>query len=173
VPLLLVAFQAAGTCNAKVYLTQEEALGRAFPSPDRVERKTLFLDETQAAAVEKESGSRLTGRVFSYYVGLSSRGIEGYAYFDTHRVRTLPETVMVLLDRQGAIQRVEVLSFSEPEDYLPKRAWMDQFAGRRLDDELALRRGIHNLAGASLSADAITQACRRILALHRLASGAP
>jgi hypothetical protein len=78
---------------------------------------------------------------------------------------------MVLLDHQGAIQRVEVLSFSEPEDYLPKRAWMDQFTGRRLDDELALRRGIHNLAGASLSADAITQACRRILALHRLASG--
>src|SRR5262252_4915907 len=82
VPLVLLAVQAASTCDAKVYLTQEEALAGAFPSPDRVERKTLFLDETQAAAVEKESGSRLSGRVFSYYVGLSSGGIEGYAYFD-------------------------------------------------------------------------------------------
>ena len=167
---LLAAVQASALCHAKVYLTQEEALGLAFPPADQVERKTLFLDETQAAAVERESGSKLTGRVFSYYVGRGPKGIEGYAYFDTHRVRTLPETVMVLLDGQGAIRRVEILSFSEPEDYLPKRPWLDQFAGHRLDEELALRRGIHNLAGASLSADSITQACRRILALHRLAS---
>ena len=45
----------------------------------------------------------------------------GTAYFDTHVVRTMPETIMVVVDPAGAIARIEVLSFSEPEEYLPRR----------------------------------------------------
>ncbi|MCI0408003.1 MAG: FMN-binding protein [Acidobacteria bacterium] len=158
-------------CMGKVYLTQEAALKSAFPPPIQVERRTLFLSEEQASAVEREAGSKITGRVFSYYVGSEQSGIRGYAYFDTHPVRTLPETVMVLLASDGAIRRVEILSFSEPEDYFPREAWLGQFAGRSLDADLAIRRGIRNLSGASLTAESITAACRRILALHRLAMG--
>jgi hypothetical protein len=160
----------AGThCMAKVFLTQEAALKSAFPPPVQVERKTLFLSDAQAATAEHDAGSKITGRVFSYYVGSDETGIRGYAYFDTHLVRTLPETVMVLLAGDGTIRRVEILSFSEPEDYFPREAWLGQFAGKGLDADLAIRRGIHNLSGASLTAEAITSACRRILALHRLA----
>jgi len=156
---------------ARVYLTQDEALKGAFPPPARAERKTLFLDEAQAGAIEKEAGSKLGSRVFSYYVGRGADGLLGYAYFDTHLVRTLPETIMVLLGPDGKIKRVEVLSFSEPEDYFPREAWLGQFAGKSLGGDLALHRGIRNLTGASLTAEAITAACRRILALHRRVGG--
>jgi len=166
----ILAIALAGSpCVAKVYLTQEAALKSAFPPPIHVERKTLFLSDAQAATVEREAGSKITGRVFSYYIGSDDTVIRGYAYFDTHLVRTLPETVMVLLAGDGTIRRVEILSFSEPEDYFPREAWLEQFAGKGLDTDLAIRRGIHNLSGASLTAEAITGACRRILALHRLA----
>ena len=162
----------AAPAEGKVYLTQPEALARVFPPPARVERRTLFLDEAQAARVEKESGAPLPGRVVSYYVGLGESGVIGYAYFDSHRVRTLPETILVLVAPNGSISRIEILAFAEPEDYFPRGAWLEQFRGRRLDGDLALRRGIRNLTGASLTAEAITAACRRILALHRLAAGA-
>ena len=168
---VLILAGISSICQGKVYLTQEEALRSAFPPPLQVERKTLFLDDAQAAGVERAAGSPLKGRVFSYYIGRNAQGVQGYAYFDTHLVRTLPETIMVLLGSDGSIRRVEVLSFSEPEDYLPRGPWLEQFTGRSLDDEMALRRGIHNLAGASLTAEAVTAACRRILALHRLAAG--
>jgi FMN-binding protein len=166
---ILVVVLAGSPCMAKVYLTQEAALKSAFPPPIHVERKTLFLSDAQAATVEREAGSKVTGRVFTYYVGSDETGIRGYAYFDSHLVRTLPETIMVLLAGDGTIRRVEILSFSEPEDYLPREAWLGQFAGKGLDADLAVRRGIHNLSGASLTAEAVTDACRRILALHRLA----
>ena len=166
IPLIALAIS---PCVAKVYLTQEAALKSAFPAPIQVERKTLFLSDAQAASVEREAGSKITGRVFSYYVGSDQTGVRGYAYFDSHLVRTLPETVMVLLAGDGTIRRVEILSFSEPEDYFPRQAWLEQFAGKGLDSDLAIRRGIHNLSGASLTAEAVTGACRRILALHRLA----
>ena len=170
-PAVLILALATSQGMAKVYLTQEAALKTAFPPPIQVERKTLFLSEEQAAAVSREAGSKINGRVFSYYVGKNQAGIHGYAYFDTHLVRTLPETVMVLLASDGTIRRVEILSFSEPEDYFPREAWLGQFSGKGLDSGLAIRRGIHNLSGASLTAEAITAACRRILALHRLAKG--
>ena len=165
--ILLIAL-ATSPCVAKVYLTQEAALKSAFPPPIQVQRKTLFLSDAQAATVGGEAGSKITGRVFSYYVGSDATGVRGYAYFDSHLVRTLPETVMVLLAGDGTIRRVDILSFSEPEDYFPREAWLEQFAGKGLDADLAIRRGIHNLSGASLTAEAVTGACRRILALHRL-----
>ena len=161
----------ASPAGARVYQTQQEALRSAFPVPAQVERKTLFLDEAQAGAVEKEAGSRLPGRIFPYYLGRVDGTLLGYAYFDTHLVRTLPETIMVLLAPDGKIRRIEILSFSEPEDYFPREAWLGQFSGKGLDPNLGLRRGIRNLTGASLTAEAITQACRRILALHRRVAG--
>ena len=167
----LVVALAGSVCMGKVYLTQEAALKSAFPPPIQVERKTLFLSEAQASEVEHAAGSKIAGRVFSYYVGSDTAGIRGYAYFDTHLVRTLPETIMVLISGDGTIRRVEILSFSEPEDYFPREAWLGQFAGKGLSADLAIRRGIRNLSGASLTAEAVTSACRRILALHRLAMG--
>ena len=160
---------APSPARAKVYLTQEEALRAAFPPPAQVERRTLYLSDADAQRIAKEAGSPLGGRVFPYYVGKRDSEIVGYAYFDAHTVRTLPETIMVLLRPDGRIQRVDILSFAEPEDYFPREAWLEQFSGKGLDPDLALRRGIRGMTGASLTAEAITAACRRILALHRFA----
>ena len=160
----------APAAQARVYLRQDEALAIAFPPPLRVERKTLFVDDAQARRVETEAGSRLDSRVITYYVGRDAKGLEGFAYFDTHLVRTFPETIMVVVEPDGFLRRIDILSFAEPEDYLPRDAWLRQFKGRTLDTDLNLRRGIRALTGASLTASAITTACRRILALHRVAT---
>jgi hypothetical protein len=171
---ILLGALAADPVAGKVYLTQAEALAAAFPSPARSERRTLFLDDAQAALVERESGQKLVSRLVVYYVGMTAGRAAGYAYFDTHLVRTLPETIMIRVNPDGTVGRITVLSFSEPEDYLPREAWLGQFPGRGLDSDLALRRGIRNLTGASLTANAITAACRRILAIHRVVrSGSP
>jgi len=86
----------------------------------------------------------------------------------THVVRTETETLMILVGAAGAIARIEVLSFTEPEEYLPREHWYGQFPGKRLDDELAVKRGIRPVSGATLTARATTQAARRILALHQV-----
>ena len=75
---------------------------------------------------------------------------------------------MVVVDPAGSIVRIEVLSFSEPEEYLPRAHWYQQFPGRRLDDELSLSRAIRPVSGATLTARATTEAARRVLALHRV-----
>jgi hypothetical protein len=152
--------------EAKVFLSQAEALALAFGDAARAERRTAYLTDGQVERIRDSAGSEPTSRVVVYYVGGGDPERPVTAFFDTHLVRTLPETVMIVVDAGGEVRRVDILSFDEPEDYLPGRRWLDQFDGRVLDDELSTRRGIRAVTGATLSSRAITGTVRRALALH-------
>ncbi|HVS03846.1 MAG TPA: FMN-binding protein [Thermoanaerobaculia bacterium] len=152
---------------AKVFLTVDEALDLAFPGCE-VTRRTVYLTEPQRRRVAALAGTPLTGAVVHPYEARCDGEPAGVAYFDVHRVRTLPETLMVVVDPHGAVARVEVLAFDEPQEYVPRDAWYQQFPGRSLDAELQLKRGIHPVTGATLTARATTDATRRVLALHRV-----
>ncbi|HEX7190071.1 MAG TPA: FMN-binding protein [Thermoanaerobaculia bacterium] len=142
--------------EARVLMTQQPALASAFPAGVKVTRQTFFLTPEQAKAAGSET------QLVIRYAG--SNG--SFAYFDTHRVRTEPETVMVVVNAEGKIERVDILSFDEPTDYFPKRRWLDQLLGRKLDDDLSLNRAIRPISGASLTGRAIVNASRKVLAIH-------
>jgi Na+-translocating ferredoxin:NAD+ oxidoreductase RnfG subunit len=76
---------------------------------------------------------------------------------------------MVVIDPSGAVRRVEVVSFREPLDYVPREGWYRQFDGEELDDDLQLKRDIRPVTGATLTARATTDAVRRVLAIHQVA----
>ena len=145
-------------------MTQQQALASAFPSGTTHTRQSIFLTPEQLAAAKKESGLEFDDRLIVRYVGSNGK----IAYFDTHRVRTLAETVMVLVTADGRIERIDILSFDEPPEYLPKPRWIDQFKSRKLDEELSLKRAIRPISGASLSGRAIVNASRKVLALHKV-----
>lgn len=154
-------FSPAGT----VLLNRDEALGLAFGKA-KVERSTAYLDETQRKDVAKLAKVDFeSGVVYPYRATKDGKWI-GTAYFDTHRVRSLRETLMVVVKPDGSVGRVEVLSFAEPKDYLPRDVFYAQFAGRKLDEDLNLKRKIRSVTGATLTSQATTRCARRVLALH-------
>lgn len=163
--LLLVALAAAVPAAAQGVLTQEEALRLAFPGA-AVERRTAYLDEAQVRQARGLAGAEVTQRVVTYYVATRNGSTVGAAYFDAHRVRTLAEVLMLVVDREARLQRIEVLKFAEPPEYRASDRWLGQFAGRELKPDLSLRKGIVNMTGATLTANAVTAAARRTLALH-------
>lgn len=152
--------------GAKVLLSQPEAVDLAFPGAV-IERRTVYLSDAQVRAAEGEAGTRLATAIVHPYVARREGRPVGLAFFDTHVVRTLAETLLVAIDADGKLLRVEVIAFDEPPDYLPRPEWYRQFDGRVLDPELELRRAIRPVTGASLSARAATDAARRALALFR------
>jgi hypothetical protein len=160
---LLLAAPAA----AKVYLSVDEALRLAFPGCE-IARQTAYLKPEQVKRASELAGEEVASALVTYYVARRNGQLAGTAYFDTHRVRTLPETLMVVVDPQGKVARLEVLSFREPEEYRPRGAWYQQFLGRGLDRDLQLKAGIHPVTGATLTARATTGAVRRVLALHQV-----
>lgn len=169
---IVVALCAAGA-DARVFMTQQQALALAFPAGVKVVRQSIFLTAKQAGEAQRESGLKFEDQLVIRYTAMAGDKLAGYAYFDTHRVRTLPETVMIVVTPDGRVDRIEILSFDEPTDYFPKRRWMDQINGHRLDGELSLNRAIRPLSGASLTSQAIVNASRKVLALHHAIGGAP
>lgn len=165
---LLAAALVAAPARARVEMTQDEALRQAFPPPLEVERRTLYLDDAQAKQAGEAAGVPIEVRVVPYYVGRSAGVITGYAYFDTHLVRTLPETVMIRVTPAGAIVAIDIIAFDEPPEYRVTTRWLEQFRGRDADEAPRLPGAIRSLSGATLSARAVTDAARRVLALHRL-----
>jgi hypothetical protein len=153
---------------AKVFSTQEAVLQKAFPSPVEVRRKTLFLTPEQVRDIERVARAKMTSPIVTYYQGWKNGKCVGTALFDTNIVRTMPMTYMALVKPDGTLGYVEVLSFYEPEDYLPRAGWLRLFNGKALDDKLRLRWGIPNVAGASLTCQVMTDGVRRLLATYQV-----
>jgi len=165
--LLAAAPATAGGGGGKVFLTVDEALALAFPECT-LERATEVLSEKEQQRFEKLAGFELENRIVRPYVARKAGELVGTAYFDAHKVRTKNEVLMLVVTPSERLARVEVLSFAEPPEYLPRAAFYAQFQGQRLDERLDLGRGVRGVAGATLSAEATTRAARRTLALHRL-----
>lgn len=164
-----------GAAELRAQLSLDEALAGAFPPPARVERRTAFLSAKDLDAIRAGAGrdAPVAQRVVTYYVASKGGKPVGVAYFDSHRVRTLNEVVMIVVEPQDGgrrgkdrIRSVEVLRFAEPPEYHASDAWLDQFKGRSLDQELSLKRSIANMTGATLTSNAIVRATRRVLAIH-------
>lgn len=156
--------------GAQVLMTQEEALGLAFPAPAVAERRTAFLDEADLAEVKRRSAPDAAGdqSVVTYYVGRAGTEPLGAAYFDAHRVRTLQEVLMVVVDPRGRVARIEVLGFAEPPEYMAPDGWLDLFRGRTLEPGTSTRGDIPIVTGATLTSRAVSAAVRRSLALHEV-----
>ena len=154
--------------DAQVLLTQEEALALAFPAQATVERRTAYLDEEQVAEVaERAKPAKVKDRaVVTYYVGVRDGEPLGAAYFDAHRVRTLQEVLMVVVDPSGRVSRIEILGFAEPPDYMAPDGWLDLFSGRGLEPGTSSRGDIPIITGATLTSHAVSDAVRLSLALH-------
>jgi len=152
--------------RAEVFHAKDEALRLAFPDATEVRPQTVILTDAQANAVKEGTGADLDSRLFTFYTARRGESVLGYAVIDTHTVRTLPETLLVVLTPEGAVDQVILLAFHEPKEYMPPPRFLEQFEGRELSGTWRVGRDLHGISGASLTARAIPQALRRILALY-------
>jgi FMN-binding domain len=156
----------ASAARAEVLLGEKAALERAFPGATP-KRQVLYLTPAQVAAVEKAARSKVASAVVTQFEVPGA----GRAYLDTHLVRTMPESVLVVVEPDGRLRMALVLQFNEPPDYLPHEGWLATLRGRALDDELWPGRGVRRVTGATLTVQALTDAVRRALALDAVLAG--
>ena len=110
----------------------------------------------------------LSGKLYARYVVSRNGMVVGRAYIDTHQVRTKKESLLVSLDASGRVQRIDVTVFLEPPEYIAGPSWMRQFYDKPLDGDLAIQRSIRPIAGATLTAYAISEAIRRVMAMDQV-----
>ena len=161
--ILLLTAQVAG---AVVFHARDEALHLAFPDADRIEPRDFFLTAEQRHTIEEKAGAKIESDLLTVYVGHRGDSVTAYAILDTHLVRTLPETMMIVLNLQGQVTATHVLAFYEPTEYMASERWLEQFKGRSESAELRVGRGIAAITGSTLTSNAVTTAVRRALAIY-------
>src|SRR5215475_2981384 len=159
---------AAPHASAKVLHSREEALILAFPEAERIERKVFSLSEEEVKRTATLATAPVETKLVTIQVGYKGDQVLGYAFLDSRLVRTLPGTFLVVLSPAGVVQKVMVLAFHEPEEYLPADRWLRQFDQQQLTPALQLHRDIQGIAGATLSSQAVTSAVRQALALFQV-----
>jgi hypothetical protein len=158
------AAMGAGVLAVGSLLTREEALALAYPGATFASERVFLTAEQQKQAAAR-AGGPIASALIARYIASKDGKVVGRAYVDTHTVRTKKETLVISLDGSGALKRVDVTAFLEPAEYQAPQAFLNQYAGRALTDDLRLQRAIRPVAGATLTAHAITDAVRRVLAI--------
>jgi Na+-translocating ferredoxin:NAD+ oxidoreductase subunit G len=148
-------------------VTREEALAHVYPGAD-IRAEQIFLTPAQVTQVAKRAATDPASALVARYVATRGGQAVGRAYIDTHTVRTKRESLLVALDANGRVIRVDVTAFLEPAEFRAPGPWLGQYRGRTLDDDLAVNRAIRPIAGATLTARAANSAVRRVLAIDEL-----
>ena len=167
--VVAAALLASPLAQAKVFLGRKDALAWAFPAAERVEERSHLLDDAELASIRSLGGGTLDSRLIRIYTAYGrSGGVQGYAVIDVHNVRTLPEAFLIVLSPAGDVERLRVLAFHEPMEYLPPERWLQQFNGSNGGGPLRVGRDVHGIAGSTLTAYAVTGGIRRAIALYRV-----
>ena len=153
-------------------VTREEALASVFPGAT-VEPDRVFLTTEQRDEIEERARVKVPSRLIARYVATLRGEVVGRAYVDTHVVRTKRESILISLNADGTVRRIDVMAFLEPPDFMASGRWYQQYYGRELNDELSLRRAIRTIAGATLTGAATNGAVRRALATDQMVEAEP
>lgn len=166
--LAKILFLCCGPASAyESFITREQALAALFPDAE-IKAETVFLTRAQMEEARTFSGVEVNSALIARYEILRE-GIEiARGYVDTHIVRTKKESLLIVLDAQGKVLRIEVTASYEPPDYRATEEFYRQYEGKILNEDLNIDRAIRPMAGATLTAKAANQSVRRILAIDRI-----
>jgi hypothetical protein len=151
-------------------MTREEALAAVFPQAG-IEAERVFLTEQQMARIGELAGGDMGSALVARYVATQSGRVVGRAYIDTHVVRTKRESLLISLEADGSVKRIDVTAFLEPTEFQAAPRWLQQYNTQTLTDDLALQRAIRPIAGATLTTGATNAAVRRVLAMDQVLEG--
>jgi hypothetical protein len=145
-------------------MTMDQSIDKFFPHC-KIEQKNIFLTEEQIKNAQEESGFKIASKILNQRVANCNNDLS-YIYFDAQIVRTQQAALIVII-KDDLISRVELLSFNEPEEYIPIRKWYEQFEKKGFEHKLELGYTIPHVAGATLTSQSTLKSVRLMLALHK------
>lgn len=161
---LILAVQCGQITGGESFLSRGQILAAMFPD-SKILSKTVFLTKAQIEKAGVLSGEEIISPLIARYEIFKDERPIARAYVDTHSVRDKKESLLIVLDPDGKVLRVELTASEEPPEYRATPEWYGQYEGKTLDDDLYVDRAIRPMAGATLTAGAANQAVRRIIAI--------
>lgn len=161
--LLLLAVPA----HAKRYLTDAEALARAFPKAASFAEERREVSDAVRADAERRLGRGIPERSLTVHVAKAADGsVLGRALFLDEVGKTMPITFLVGIGPDGRVAAVELVEFRESRgDGIARKSFREQFAGKTLADPLKVGKDIRAVTSSTMSCDAACLAVKKALIL--------
>ena len=113
---------AAGAAFAQPgVISHQEALNAVFAGAT-IRGDRVYLTAEQAERIAEISREDVRTRIYARYVARRDGVVVGRAYVDTHVVRTKRESLLISIEPDGRVRRIDVTAFLEPPEYVPPRA---------------------------------------------------
>lgn len=164
---LILSFCCGLVSAGESFITREQALAALFPEAE-IHTETIFLTEAQIKEAQALSGEEITSALIARYVIKKEGRQIGRGYIDTHTVRTKKESLLIVLNANSMVKRIEITASQEPPEYGATPEWYRQYDGKILNEDLYIDRAIRPIAGATLTGRAANQAVRRIIAIDQV-----
>lgn len=149
---------------AKVYLTREEATRLAFGPSASVSEEHRALSPSARTSIERRLGRPIPEEGFTFSVGRSADGVQGYGVVLEEIGKHEPITFFVAITPDGHVKDVLVLEYRESRgDEVRQKGFLKQYVGKTSQDPMELDQDITPITGATISARAISDGVKKAL----------
>jgi FMN-binding domain len=166
VGLTALAVWPATPVIAAEYLSIDDAQRAIYPEADGFAPVVTTLTAFEREAIATRAGPQPPHGRLQIWRATHAGATIGYVFIDEVVGRSEFITYALGIDADGSLRNVEVLAYRESHGgEIRSTGWRRQFAHRRELDQLDFRTDIKNIAGATLSAEHVTQGVRYLVAL--------
>ena len=177
---LCVWFSFSGVTYAVRLMTREDALKKVFGEGVEITTETKELADPELSKITE----RLDGSLVYFQKGSKSKKVDaqtsvefhfalkdgqkiGVAIFDEEPGKWGPVDFIIGLDLQGAVTRVEVLSYEEKRGQpIARRSYLSQYDGKTSESKLTVGKDITGVSGATISSRCATFAVKKAIVLY-------
>jgi hypothetical protein len=156
--------------RSQVYLTPPEALEEIFDDVAAVDTMLAVLTGEEMQELHKMLGAAVPrDSIFVFKPKDKSGKLLGYAVIGEEVGKYRPITFMVGTNPELKVQNVEVLVYRESRGGEVRRArFLRQYRGKSAKNAIRTNRDILNIAGATMSVNAMNHGVKRTLAILEL-----
>ena len=138
---------------------------RVFGMNATLSKEVITIDPAMAARVLGRSGQRVFEKVIVHTAVIGGKTV-GYGIVDDVPGKAQPITYMTLFKPDGAIADIEVLVYRESYGgEIQYNTFRRQFQGKNASSPLRIGNDIENIAGATISSNAIANGAKKIAVL--------
>ena len=177
---LCIWFSFSGVTYAVRLLTREDALKKVFGEGVEITTETKELVDPELSKIKE----RLDGSLVFFQKGSKSKEVSasttiefyfaskngtktGVVIFDEEPGKWGPVDFIIALDLNGAVTRVEVLSYEEKRGQpIARRSYLSQYDGKTSKSALTVGKDITGVSGATISSRCATFAVKKAIVLY-------
>lgn len=149
-----------------VYLTEEEAIQKAFPRADSTWHETWTPSPSQRQRIERRLGWRLAEPDFTIYQATEKGEHLGYAVITEQIGLYKPITFLVKADPKGRAEGVWIMVYRESRGgEVRRQRFLSQYRGKSAQSPIRLNRDIIGVSGATLSVRALNGGVKKVLTM--------